>query len=202
MKILLPGDVIGKGVRVEKGISWEENGITYASVVGMITNKNFVALEHVYIPKPGHPIVGIIKGEKRPVGYLVDTNTYYQGLILSRETRVKFKIGTQIFAKVARIEESGTIVLGEVKKLPNGKIVDVPASKIPRIIGKNASMIKTIKKYTNTKLYVGSNGYIWIGKEGDVALAVKAIKQIVSKAHLKGLTDEITEMLKKEGKHE
>ncbi len=196
-KIVLPGDVIGEGEikRAERGIVRVENNTRYAMVVGMIREGKFIPLEHVYIPKPGDPVVGIVVGERRPVGYVVDTNMYYPGLVLSREVRIRLPISTQIFAKVSRVEPGGNVILSDITKLPAGKIVDVPAAKIPRIIGKEGSMINTIKKKTGVSIYVGFNGYIWIGKKGNVAKAIKAIKAVVSKAHLRGLTDEIEKIL-------
>ncbi len=196
-KIVLPGDVIGKGEvkRSERGIVREENGTKYAMVIGMIRDNKFIPLEHVYIPKPGDPVVGIIVSERRGMGYVVDTNTYYPGLILSREVRIKLPVSTQIFAKVSRVESNGNVVLSDITKLPAGKVVDVPAAKIPRIIGREGSMINTIKKKTGTSIYIGFNGYIWIGRKGNVAKAVKAIKAVVSKAHMRGLTDEISSVL-------
>ena len=198
-KIVLPGDVIGKGEisRSEKGVVREENGTKYAMVLGMIREGKFIPLEHVYIPKPGDPVVGVVVSEKRGAGYVVDTNTYYPGLILSREFKVRLRISTQIFAKVSRVESNGNVILSNVTKLPPGKIVDVPSSKIPRIIGREGSMVNTIKEKTGVDIYIGFNGYVWISQKGDVAKAIKAIKAIVSKAHLKGLTDEISSILDK-----
>ena len=197
MRVILPGDVVGKGkvMPYERGIVREENGVKYALVVGMKLGEKFVALEQVYIPKVGDNIVGIVVGERPPVGYIVDTNTYYQGLILTRQHRIKLPLATQIFAKISRIEPNGAIILDNITRLSPGKIVDVPSSKISRIIGKNASMIKLITEKTGTSIYVGSNGYIWIGKRGNVAKAIKAIKLVVSKAHMKGLTDEVATIL-------
>ncbi len=137
-KIVLPGDVIGKGEvkRNERGIVREVDGTKYAMVIGMIREGKFIPLEHVYIPKPGDPVVGIVVSERRSVGYTVDTNTYYPGLILSREVRIRLPVSTQIFAKISRVEANGNVVLSDITRLPSGKIVDVPASKIPRIIGR------------------------------------------------------------------
>ncbi len=196
-KIVLPGDVVGKGTvrRNERGIVREENGTKYAMVVGMIRDGKFIPLEHVYIPKPGDPVVGVVVSERGSVGYNVDTNTYYPGLILSREVRIRLPVSSQIFAKISRVESNGNVVLTDITKLPMGKIVDVPAAKVPRIIGREGSMVNTIKKKTGVSIYIGFNGYIWIGRKGDVAKAVKAIKAIVSKAHMKGLTDEIASIL-------
>jgi len=66
---------------------------------------------------------------------------------------------------------------------------------VPRVIGKEASMINLIKKKTNTVIYVGTNGYVYIGSQGNVSKAIEALNMIVRRSHLSGLTDTITEFL-------
>ena len=87
------------------------------------------------------------------------------------------------------------------RKLYGGKIIDVKPSKVPRIIGKNNTMIKQLTEGTKSTIIVGMNGRIWI-KGGDVALTTKAILRIQEEAHTSGLTDRIREMLEKSKKAE
>ena len=84
-------------------------------------------------------------------------------------------------------------------KLVGGRIVGVNASKIPRIIGKQGSMVTMIKDTTGCKITVGQNGLIWIdGEPKKELIAVKAINKIAKESHLSGLTDKIKEFLDKE----
>lgn len=197
MKLVLPGDVIGKGKSEESSIIFSQNNIKYAAVVGMLDGEKFTPLEYIYIPKPGDYIVGRVITDKKSMGYFVDTNTYYTGIVLSREMRIHLPISTSIYAKVGRVESLGNIILSDIVKLASGKIIRIPPSKVPRVIGKNASMLKMIKEKAGVNIYVGSNGNIWIGKNGNVGLAAKAIETIVKRAHLKGLTDEMAKILEK-----
>ena len=63
-----------------------------------------------------------------------------------------------------------------------------------RIIGKNNSMLDVVKKATDTTIFVGRNGRIFIAN-GDISKAIEAIKKIEKEAHKKGLTDEMTKFL-------
>ncbi len=197
-KIYLPGDVLfeGRAPRSLELVVYEKDGKVIASVPLTLTeDKRIIPLESVFKPKVGDPIVGIVE-DKRGPNFVVDTGTAYTGLILSRETKGIFRRDDVVFGKVARVEEGGTFILGEVRKLIGGRIFEVPPSKVPRIIGKGASMVNLIKEKTKTQIYVGANGYIWIrGSPRAVIKVMNAIKLIVRSSHLRGLTDRISKML-------
>lgn len=89
--------------------------------------------------------------------------------------------------------------LDDVRVFYGGEIIDVLAVKIPRVIGKQGSMLDTLKQGTNSNMIVGRNGRIWI-KGGNLELAVRAIKKIEAEAHLSNLTNSIEEFLKSENK--
>ena len=86
-----------------------------------------------------------------------------------------------------------------LRKLRGGRIIEVNSQKVPRIIGKDGSMVSMVKQATNCNITVGQNGWIWIDGEPESELtAVKAIKKIEEDAHLSGLTDKIAAWLEKE----
>jgi exosome complex component RRP4 len=196
-EIYIPGDKLPTSVRVSRlnqNAVRKTGNVLYATVVGSVDEDMFMPFEMVYIPKEGDSIVGIVT-DKRNIGYFINTGTAYEGLILSRETRADFRVGDIIFAKGERIEEPDTVILSNPKLLDVGRILDVPSSKIPRLIGKEASMINMIKEKTGASILVGANGYVWISSKGKVNKAIQAINKIISKAHMTGLTDEITKFL-------
>ena len=194
-KIVLPGDYLWDG-KVSKGkemVMYEKGGKVYASVVGLVKDKRMTPLEMVYIPKPDDPIVGIIVGKRGP-GYFVETGTGYQFLILSRTTRVRFPLGALVYGKVERVEGDGTAILGDIKLLKTGKIFAISPSKVPRVIGKKASMLNLIREKTKCELYVGANGYVYIrGKK--ISKVIEAVKKIANEAQFEGLTDRMTRFL-------
>jgi len=77
-------------------------------------------------------------------------------------------------------------------------MIDVTSSKVPRIIGKQGSMISLIKNATNCRIVVGQNGKVWISGDdpGKEMIATEAILKIEQEAHTSGLTDKISAFLK------
>jgi exosome complex component RRP4 len=87
-------------------------------------------------------------------------------------------------------------------KLTGGLIIKVNASRVPRIIGRSGSMVKTIKDETACNIIIGQNGLIWIKgiNIDDELLAKEAIDFIVKKPFIEGLTDKIKDFLEKKKK--
>ena len=85
-----------------------------------------------------------------------------------------------------------------LSKLKDGRIINVASSKIPRVIGKQGSMITMIKDKTKCKIVVGQNGKLWIQGEDvkNVNKAIEAIKLIEKDTVKEGLTEEVERMLK------
>jgi exosome complex component RRP4 len=88
-----------------------------------------------------------------------------------------------------------------LKKLQGGRIINVNPNKVPRIIGKQGSMVSMIKDATGCRIVVGQNGVVWIDglPEGEL-IAVEAIAMIEEKSHLTGLTDKVKAFLEKKTK--
>ncbi|MEK6946627.1 MAG: KH domain-containing protein, partial [Nanoarchaeota archaeon] len=79
-----------------------------------------------------------------------------------------------------------------LRKLKGGRIIEVDANKVPRIIGKQGSMVVMIKEATQCNIIVGQNGLIWIdGGPMNELLAIQAIRKISAESHTTGLTDKI-----------
>ena len=196
-KIVVPGELIWEQeMRVPNTIVVD--GKTYATVPGMVRDDRFIPLELVYKPKPGDNVVGVVT-DVRHAGYSVDLNLAYGGFISSKFTRVSFQQGDLIFGRVKFADEVGNVDITDAKRLPAGKLLDVPASKVPRIIGKKSSMLNVIRDGTGCSIFVGNNGYIWIGGKGNVQLALKTIDFIVANAHKHGLTDKVAAYLNEHG---
>ena len=86
-----------------------------------------------------------------------------------------------------------------MRKLQGGRIFKVNPNKVPRIIGKQGSMVSMIKLATNCKIIVGQNGLIWIeGTPQEEKVAVDTILMIEREAHKSGLTDRVKAYLEKE----
>jgi exosome complex component RRP4 len=112
-------------------------------------------------------------------------------------------VGDYIIAKITNVTSQILVDLTMkgpgLKKLPSGRILEVNTNKVPRIIGKQGSMVGMIKQATDCRILVGQNGLIWIqGEPSGELIAVKAIRKIEQESHISGLTDRIKDFLEKE----
>ncbi len=195
-KFVFPGDKISDRV-LKIPYVYSDGKASYAEAIGILDSQGrYVPLESPYLPQVGDQIVGIITGVK-PIGYKVDINTAGAGFLHSRETRMRFHLGDFIVAVVKMVDEAGNVDLKEARRLPRGKVIDFPSSKIPRLIGRHSSMINLIKKYAGEDIVIGKNGYIWIGERANIPLFISVAKFVEVHAPQEGLTDKVANMLSK-----
>ncbi|MCX8190244.1 MAG: KH domain-containing protein [Candidatus Diapherotrites archaeon] len=198
-KVVVPGELISES-RLKLGQHvFIENGKIYAETVGIArTDKGIarvVALQGRYIPKIGDLVIGVVVSEEYSV-YAVDVNSFYYSFIPKEEIRVLLRKGNIISAKVSKINEINEISLTNVRVLYGGEILLVEPTKVPRIIGKNASMIKLLQNSTRCSIIVGMNGILWAkGTEQGIELLKKALDKIERESHLGNLTLKIQKML-------
>ena len=111
-------------------------------------------------------------------------------------------IGDAVWAEIFMVDAAGphqiTLQKADCRKLYSGTIVKIDPTNVPRVIGKQGSMITTIREKTQTRIQIGQNGCIWIdGKGDDISLAQKAVEMIDEEATSKGLTKKIEKLLEK-----
>ncbi len=211
-EIVLPGDPVNlQGNKPGNGI-FVENGVAYAEYLGVKSIKsgyvNIIPLSGRYQPQKGDKVIGKIV-DIAPSNWVVDINAPYLAPLHVNDTPWKIEfgdtgkylnVGDTILAKVSSVNEVKQVWLTlkeqGLRKLEGGHVITVSPTKVPRIIGKDGSMIKVLKDLTNTKIYVGQNGVIWIdGKIDDIMKVVGAIRIIEREAHTIGLTDRVKEFL-------
>lgn len=117
-----------------------------------------------------------------------------------------YDYGDIVSAQITHVAGSKIIDLSMrgpgLRKLKGGKIIEVSSSKVPRIIGKQGSMIQLIKEKTGCKIIVGQNGRVWISgltPESEM-LATEAIYMIEQNSHHEGLTEKVKEFLESRSK--
>ncbi|MCS7135026.1 MAG: exosome complex RNA-binding protein Rrp4 [Candidatus Aenigmarchaeota archaeon] len=213
-EIAYPGQILGssKEYLASHGTYIDEQGNIVSKYLGILSiSGNYISvipLSGVYVPKPGDHIIGIVT-EVEKVGWVVDINSPWLAFLSLSEGVDEFvdlkrvllnryyDEGDVIYAQVLSAKK-GDIQLSmkgpSFKKLKGGVLVKVTPSKVPRVIGKEGSMINLIKEKTRTIIRVGQNGLVWISGE-KVDKAIMTIKRIDEKSHVYGLTEEITKML-------
>ena len=193
-KIVLPGDRIASG-RINAPNTYFDGEATFAAVIGMMDDEGrYIPLENRYRPLVGEVVVGMVT-DVRHAGYEVDLNLPHGGFIPSRDIRLTLQLGDFVICKIKSVNEVGDVDLGEVRRLPKGKIIEFPSAKVPRLIGRKSSMLSLLRDYTGGDIMVGNNGYVWMSDKSDMPLLLKAIKMIERKAHKSGLTDEMANFL-------
>lgn len=199
-KIVVPGEVVTEAQKKLGSHVFLKEGKIVSDSLGFVSESDdfvsVVPLEGVYVPHYGDLIVGLVSGEKH-AGYTVDINSIYESFISKRDFRERLKEGNVVSAKVSTVNDVNEADLENVRVFYGGEVIKVSPVKVPRIIGKNSSMLDVIKNGTKTNLMVGRNGYVWMNG-GDKQLAVKAIRLIEREAHLGNLTARVTDFLKQE----
>jgi exosome complex component RRP4 len=194
-QIVLPGAKIAQG-RMNIPNTYSDGEATYAAVVGMLDNEGrYIALENRYKPVVGEAVVGVVT-DVRHAGYEVDLNLPEGGFIPTRDMRLTLQLGDFVICKVKSVSEVGDVDLGEVRRLPRGKIIEFPSAKVPRLIGRKSSMLNLLRDYAGGDIMVGNNGFVWLSEKCDMPLLLETIKIIDRKAHKSGLTDEISSFLR------
>jgi exosome complex component RRP4 len=214
-EIVVPGDLLDStGMRPGPGTFTEGRNI-FAAQLGIRTVRQntigVVPLSGHYMPERGDMVVGKIV-DVSSSNWLVDINAPYPAPLHVNEVpwRVEFgetrkfmTMGDVVLLKIVGIDETRRIQVSMkehgLRKLSGGMILDVSPSKVPRVIGKNGSMIQMLKNMTGCRIYVGQNGRIWVdGELENIVRAVKAITTIEEEAHSMGLTEKIKKLLEED----
>jgi exosome complex component RRP4 len=215
--IAVPGELLAEGLGFlpSRG-TYREGDKIYAQRLGLITIEGkvikLVPVSGVYNPRIGDRIIAKVKdimfsgwrlhirGPQSAVLSLKDATSEFvpKGADLTKY----FSIHDWLVCKINKVTSQKIVevtVRGPgLHKLRSGRIIEVNTHKVPRIIGKEGSMITLVKNALGCNVTVGQNGWVWIqGTPEQEILAEKAIKKIEQEAHLPGLTDRIKTYLEK-----
>ena len=213
-EIVVPGDLLAISSKRAGPGTYSQGGKIFASQLGIKSVRpdsiSVVPLAGQYVPIAGDLVVGKIV-DVGASNWLVDINSPYPSPLHVNEVpwRVEFgetrkfmQVGDIVLLKIVGVDELKRISVSMqdhgLRKLTGGMVIEVSPSKVPRVIGKNGSMIQMLKNETACRIYVGQNGRIWIDGELDnIVRAVQAIKMIEDEAHNLGLTEKVKEFLEK-----
>jgi len=218
-QLVVPGDLIAEGKYGAGDSTYKDDDKIYAARVGLVTLEDqtihVVALKAFYVPSVGDTVIGKIV-EVGISAWMIDINAPYVAVlrasdVLDRpfnprkdELPAIFDVNDLLIAKIVAYDRTQDPLLSVrepgLGKISRGQIVEITPTKIPRVIGRKGSMISMIKKETGCQITIGQNGLILIsGKTPeDERLAVMAVHKIEQESHTSGLTDRVSEMIRKE----
>ena len=218
--IVVPGEVLAVGMESFPGFgTYREGENIIAARLGLVQIEGrtvkLIPLTGRYIPKKFDTIICKVSDVSFS-GWRLDTNSPYQAMLSMKEATSQFiergadltqfyDIGDYIVCTIVNVTSQKLVDVGMkgpgLRKLKGGRMIEVASNKVPRIIGKQGSMVSMIKDVTGCNISVGQNGLVWIDgtPEGEL-LAIMAIRKIEEESHLSGLTDNIKEFLEKNSK--
>ncbi|HTY44263.1 MAG TPA: KH domain-containing protein, partial [Patescibacteria group bacterium] len=170
-----------------------------------------ISLSGTYQPRRGNVVIGVVENVTFN-GWVINIDTAQNAFLPLMETprfvnkdamEEVMDIGDIVVAKIWNVSKRGidlTIKMHGFGKLEKGLIMTINSNKVPRVIGKEGSMIALIKEETGCRITVGQNGIIAI--EGENAekeiLAKRAIMFVSEKSFMSGLTEELKKWFDKE----
>jgi exosome complex component RRP4 len=214
-EVVVPGENLAAGLDYLPGFGTYRVGDSIlASRLGLVNVDGraikIISLSGRYIPKRNDVIIGKVI-DVTMNGWRLDTNSAYTAMLMVRDGTSDFvnkgadltqyyNLGDYVVCKISNVTTQKLVDVTMrgpgLKRLRNGRILKVSPHKVPRIIGKQGSMVSMIKNATRCWIVVGQNGLLWMqGSPKDEVVAVQAIRMIEKEAHLHGLTDKVKTFL-------
>ena len=215
-KIAIPGEVLAKGKEYLPGEGTEKRGDEIVAIrYGLAEESNrlvkVIPLSGVYQPRRGNVVIGKVENITY-YGWVIDIDSA-EGAFLPLQEVPKYvnqngltdvlDIGDMMVAKIFGVSSRGvdlTIKGRGLGRIEEGMIVKINPSKVPRVIGKEGSMVNLLKDESGCNITVGQNGFIWIkgDKVEDELLLKRAILFIEEKSFSHGLTEEVKKWFQQE----
>jgi exosome complex component RRP4 len=212
-QIVVPGELVASADEFRPGQNtYQEGNDIYALRLGVKSVRgssvNVISLSGRYEPARGDMVIGTV-AEAGPsnwyinIGAANDVGMHVNDVpwrVEFGETARYLAVGDTVLLKIVHVDELKKAQVSmkdrQCRKLTGGLILEVSPTKVPRIVGRNGSMIGLIKDATNVRLFVGQNGVVWMdGEPEDVQLALEALRKVEAEAHTTGLTDRMKEWL-------
>lgn len=215
-KVVVPGEEIVSGDDYLPGEGTRKvNDKIIAQRYGLLEQSGklykVIPLSGVFIPRRSNVVIGQVMDISFN-GWMTDINAPSSSFLpvsevprfIDKNSLGEFLgIGDFFSAKIMGVKQKGIDLSLDGRglgKLEDGIIVFINPNKVPRVIGKEGSMIKVIKDETNCRIVVGQNGLVWIKGESveDELYAKKAVMYVAENSFLNGLTEKVQEFMKKE----
>jgi exosome complex component RRP4 len=208
-KAVIPGEIIVSGDDFLPGEWTEKKGKDIVALrFGLSEESNnlvkIIPVSGVYQPRRGNVVIGKVELITFN-GWVIDIGTPDNAFLSLTEVPMYVNkngmdevlaMGDMVVGKIVEINKRGTDLTVKARglgRIESGIIVSVNPNKVPRVIGKEGSMINLIKDETGCNITVGQNGLISIeGKNVEEELfAKRAILFITENSFVSGLTEEV-----------
>jgi len=217
-EIVVPGEVLAEGMDNLPGVgTYRDGDKILAGRLGLTyidgRTLKLIPLSGRYNPKKNDIIIGKVIDISFS-GWRIDTNSAYSAMMSISEASSSyiqkgadltqyFNLGDYLVCGITNVTSQKLIDVSAkgpgLHKIKGGRVIEVSPYKVPRIIGKQGSMVSMLKQASGCKIIVGQNGLVWVEGEPDKELLVeRTIRKIEDESHLKGLTDKIQKFLEKE----
>ncbi len=214
-KYVIPGELVTEGKYNRTTNVFRVDDKFYSTRVGMAEvssdSVRVIPLSGRYIPRVDDLVVGKIV-DYSAFAWEVNIDSCFSAYLLAQSVfgrdyspardslTSKFAIGDVILAKVSAFDRTRDPLLSVsgpgLGRINRGEVVKISPTKVPRVIGKMGSMIKTVESGTNCGLTVGQNGRIVIsGPAEGILLAIDALNLIDKEAHTADLTQKVQNLL-------
>ncbi len=171
-----------------------------------------IPVSGAYYPRRGNTIIGTIT-DITFNGWLIDFGGAQNAFlpvsevykyINKNELREFLDFGDSVVVKVWDVKGRGVDVSMKMRgfgRIEGGMIISVNPNKVPRIIGKEGSMVKMIRTATGCELTVGQNGKVWIrGEKIEKEAQTRDIVEFIAdNSTVAGLTKKVEDYIKKMG---
>ncbi len=211
-KLVIPGETIISGDDYLPGdFTRKEGNEIIANRYGLVEINGrvvkIIPVSGVFEPRRGNTVIGRVE-DITFSGWMIDIGGPYSSFLplmecprfVERNNLAEFAdIGDVLSLKILGVKKGGidlTLKFRGLGRLDGGRIIKINPHKVPRVIGKEGSMINLIKDKTRTEITVGQNGFIWLKGDADgESKAEETIKLIVQESTSSGLTEKIEKFL-------
>ena len=215
-QVVIPGELVAEGLDYLPGdFTYRQQEKIFSRALGLMSLTGRVIkitpLTGPYVPMVGDKIIAKVI-DITMSGWRVSTHTAYSAILNVKDATTRFikkeedlskinAIGDYMVVRITNVTSQNLIDVSMrepgLHKIQGGRVISVNSQKIPRIIGKQGSMVSLIKEKTGCEITVGQNGLVWIkgSSPEEEYRAERAIKLVAEKAHLEGLTEKIEHFL-------
>ena len=216
-QIVVPGETIVSGNEFLPGDgAYRDGADVVAERYGLanISEKHVrvVPISGAYYPRRGNTIIATVV-DITFNGWLLDFGGAQNAFlpvsevpryVNKNEMREFLDFGESVIVKVWDVKSRGIDASMKMRgfgKIEGGMIISVSSNRVPRIIGKEGSMVRMIKDATKCNITVGQNGKVWISgnKIEDEIATKKVIEFIAENATISGLTLKTENFIKELG---